>query len=200
MPLPFNDSFPADGPAGRNWTTVTGTWTVSGGRMTQTTSSSSAAVLLWAEAAGVADLTVQANLWRDNTDQKTVGLILRWVNHACYLGLVRNVAAGPDLWQIFVGNTHDVFTQLGSSTAEEFVDGSLVRFRAQGTSLKLQLWNGSAWIDKVSVTDSTLTAAGSVGIRTNSNGNPRFDNFNAAVLTPNAPTVPSPLFSLLEEA
>ena len=183
MAFPYIDDFNrADGAVGSNWTSLAGTWSVSVNKLNQTQNTT--AFLLWAEAPTSGDYYLQAKVTKNTTDQATIGLIGRYSNNAgavtFYLGAIRNVNAGEDIYQIYryAGTvTSGSYTLVGSVSAGEFAAGDILRFELNGNSLRLRLWSGTTWTDKLSVTDSTLTS-GSMGLRTNA-PNGSFDDFEA---------------------
>jgi len=64
------------------------------------------------------------------------------------------------------------------SLAETFpTEPFRLRAQGKGTALKVQLWTGSAWVDKVTATDSSL-ATGTPGFFTQTVvGSVSYDNF-----------------------
>lgn len=104
------------------------------------------------------------------------GLLLRWnSNDTNYLGRVNDAAA--DVYEIYL-RSGGTYTLLGSLTEAFPAPPFRIRFQIIGTALKLQLWNGSAWVDKVTASNATI-ADGAVGMqlqRINGSG-PAVDNF-----------------------
>lgn len=193
--FPFTDSFPTDGAVSSDWSVINGAWSISGGKLVQTGTGtdSTAKMILVSAIAPSADAYTQAKVYKDTDDSATTSFVTRYNNASgtvtFYLGTIRNIAAGTDQWQMYkyTGTVASgTYTQIGSTYAEEVTSGSLVRFVAYGSSLSLQLWNGSAWVTKNSATDATLTTAGYVGLRTSSNNGSSFDDFGAGVYVPTA--------------
>lgn len=67
-------------------------------------------------------------------------------------------------WRLFkcVAGT---FTQVGSTVAtNDPVDNDKIGIECIGTSIKVKHYTGGAWVDRISVTDSSVTGAGYVGV------------------------------------
>jgi hypothetical protein len=176
----------ADGPPGGDWLVDSGTWVIASGQLTQTQSFNSAVwqsyLIVWAgQPPPTPDYNVEAIITKDATDQRTVSLVARATvvtgNISLYSGSIRNVSAGNDQWQIYKFTSSGNWVQLGSTTSEEFTNGTRVRFSVMGAALKLQAWDGSTWVNKVEVTDNSITGTGVPGIRINHNDGAKVDNF-----------------------
>lgn len=193
MAFPWSDSFSVDGaPNPSNWTKTAGVWAVSGGRLyqTQAFNDNENKMLLWNETAPSADYYVQAAIYKDTTNQRTVNLVGRVVlaggNATGYMATVRTVTPGVDQLHLYkftgpYSGGLTSFTQLAVAS-EEFTSGTLVRLEMHGWILRLRLWDGLKWVTKVSASDSTYTAAGQGGFRVTGNGNCAYDDFAANVI------------------
>lgn len=191
MPFLYTDDFNrADGAPGSNWTSVFGSWLISSNKLTQNATVGTAVNphILYATATTAGDedrVYVQGNLVKVNADTRTNGFILKYTssggNCSGYMGSVRNTASGADLWQIykFSGATTGPTFTLINQFSEEFTNGGLVRFKYDNGTLTLDLWVTSAWVNKVTSSDTTYAGvAGKAGLRALSNeGPPSIDNF-----------------------
>jgi alkaline phosphatase D len=191
LPFLYTDDFNrADGAPGANWTAVGGSWLITSNKLTQNFNPGTAnnPHILWATAASAGDedhVYVQANITKVNADTRTNGLLLKYVfsggNVNGYMGSIRNQTSATDIWQIykFSGvSTGPTFTLI-AQFSEEFTNGGLVRFKYDAGTLTLDLWSGSAWVNKVTTPDTTYAGvAGKAGVRTFSNEGPgAIDNF-----------------------
>lgn len=192
----YSDDFNrADGAVGANWTGAIGTWAISSNRLAQTQGSNTNYPPSWHilhAGAVFTDTSVQASMYRSGLPNSTTGLIARYQNFSgnisFYAGYIRNLT-GTDEWRIYryVGGR---YTQIGATLREEFTDGANVRFYVAGSSLQLQLWNGSTWVTKVTGTDTELVS-GRAGLRASEQG-AQFDDFAVSGSTPTNPTPPAP--------
>lgn len=193
----YSDDFNrSDGAAGANWTGAKGTWAVASNRLVQSQGPqgySPAWHILHSVSSAWDGVTVQAAMWKAGLPDSTTGLIARYSNNAgqisFYAAYIRQMT-GTDEWRMYK-YVNGRYTQIGSTLREEFVNGSSVRFEVTGSSLTMYLWNGAAWVSKVSGSDSDLVS-GSVGLRATHQG-AQFDDFYVAPAGGGSPPVtPAP--------
>ena len=87
-------------------------------------------------------------------------------------------------WQIYKRDSGGA-TPLGSSATQAVSSGDKWGFEVIGSALKGYYFNGSTWNVIVSTNDSTYTAAGFVGIGTESNGSILDDFFAGTIVSAN---------------
>jgi hypothetical protein len=172
----FSDDFNrADSSSlGAGWVEVSGDWSIVSGRL----SSGSAGGTIILRAAGAMDGS-------DNYAQVTIAVTAA-VSHGVWCRGDSTLSNGYLLrndgteWTLFwvVGGS---FNPIGSYAAAA-VDGDVVRIQAVGSTIKGFI-NG---IERISVTDTAVTTGTSVGIRAESVGTLRFDDFAAGDVTAGA--------------
>jgi hypothetical protein len=172
----FSDDFNrADSSSlGAGWVEVSGDWSIVSGRL----SSGSAGGTIILRAAGAMDGS-------DNYAQVTIAVTAA-VSHGVWCRGDSTLSNGYLLrndgteWTLFwvVGGS---FNPIGSYAAAA-VDGDVVRIQAVGSTIKGFI-NG---VERISVTDTAVTTGTSVGIRAESVGTLRFDDFTAGDVTAGA--------------
>jgi len=84
--------------------------------------------------------------------------------------------AGSDTYELYK-RVAGTYTLLGSLAQAFPAEPFRIRQQVIGTALKLQLWNGSAWVDKVTATDAAI-ASGAPGFFSQTiAGNVSYDNY-----------------------
>jgi hypothetical protein len=99
-----------------------------------------------------------------------------------------SAAAGTDqvsLWKEVAG----VYTQIGSSVAQEFNAGDIFRARSFGTTHTISRFDGASWTLVASWSDASISGAGYIGIGHNAGANAAFDNFGGGVAAGDTVTV-----------
>lgn len=153
---------------GSAWVAAASTMTVGGGTGYVAGTSSTSSALYYNNASPTSpDYTIEAVVQRPSTDTATFraqGVLARFVNTSNYYQAYYDDNVGALKLQKVVGGTA---TTLGSSTATFNANTDYtLSFALSGTSLKVY-WDG---VEKISVTDGSLTAAGKIGIRGRANG------------------------------
>jgi len=138
-------------------------------------------------AAASADYSVNADLFAKETSggQQYAGVLGRTSTSASTFYMARYAGAGTNGWQLFkcVAGT---YTQLGSTSSQALTDETSynVKLEMVGTAIKLYKEGGGT--ATISVTDSSITAAGQSGLwlyavtgSTDNASGLHFDNFSA---------------------
>jgi hypothetical protein len=141
------------------------------------------AILDLASASQSANVTVSANVTNLTTTGAYAGLIARYTGNsgtgdANFYAAVLVNTGGSFLAQIYK-NINGTFTQLSSQAVTGGLGAGQLEFDVVGTSLRLFL-NGNP---VVSTSDSSITAAGSVGFRAQYQPGITFDTFMANPVT-----------------
>lgn len=90
--------------------------------------------------------------------------------------------AGNDTWRIYRLDNGS-YTALGTgSVTGEFTAGDKIGIECNGSTITAYHYTGGAWSSKTSVTDTTYSAAGYVGL-TSVNAVATFDDFYAGTIT-----------------
>ncbi len=153
---------------GAGWVEVSGDWSIisnqlspgaAGGTIILRAAGAMATNDNYAQATIAATTTASQGVWCRGNSNITSGYL--W----------RNNGTSWDLFQVFGGS----FTVIGTYTAAA-APGDVAKVQAVGTTIKAFV-NG---VERVSVTDSAVTTGTSVGIRSDSAGAIRYDDFAAA--------------------
>jgi hypothetical protein len=159
---------------GAGWVEVSGDWSIvsnqlspgaAGGTIILRAAGAMAGNDNYAQATIAATTTASQGVWCRGNSNITQGYL--W----------RNNGTTWDLFQVFGGS----FTNIGTYAAAA-VAGDVAKVQAVGTTIK-GFVNG---VQRVSVTDTAVTTGTSVGIRSDSAGAVRYDDFAAADVTAGA--------------
>lgn len=173
--LPNSDDFSTNTIANYTVTQDSGSpaWSVSSGSMVATGAFSAQSVCR-RNGFSQADVAVETLV----SQAEDSGLVLRFQDQSnFYLLTMSDNSGGAASTKLRIfKRVSGTFTQLGSSYNFEWVRGinNTVRFAAAGSALTAYL-NGTAVI---TATDSAITAAGAIGMRSNSSNNDRFDTLS----------------------
>ena len=159
---------------GAGWVEVSGDWSIASSQL----SPGAAGGTIILRAAGAMDSN-------DNSAQVTIaataavsqGVWCRGNSNISQGYLWRNNGTSWDLFQVVGGS----FTNIGTYTAAA-APGDVAKVQAVGSTIK-GFVNG---VQRVSVTDTAVTTGTSVGIRGESSGSLRYDDFTAADVTAGA--------------
>ncbi|WP_329376264.1 hypothetical protein [Streptomyces sp. NBC_01483] len=159
---------------GASWVEVSGDWSIvsnqlspgaAGGTIILRAAGAMASNDNYAQATIAATTTASQGVWCRGNSNISQGYL--W----------RNNGTSWDLFQVFGGS----FTNIGTYTAAA-APGDVAKVQAVGSTIK-GFVNG---IQRVSVTDTAVTTGTSVGIRSDSAGAVRYDDFAAADVTAGA--------------
>jgi FG-GAP-like repeat len=170
----YQDNFTTSGPLGSPWTVFNGALTASNGTVSVATGSAQGwAYLNGASAGNVAESIVVTNL--ASGASQFVSLMARYQpqNSSWYEAQIRDSSGTItlDIYRI-QPNASDL---LASTNLSSFASGSVFGFSAVGSSLQVFI-NG---VVALSVTDSVLTGAGSVGFRVGNSSAVQLSSFKA---------------------
>jgi hypothetical protein len=84
-----------------------------------------------------------------------VGVVARYFDTNSFY-IFRMARNAGDVWQLYK-RVAGTYTLLGSLSEAAPAEPWYMRIYCVGTSIKGQLWNGTAWVDKVTATDSALS-------------------------------------------
>lgn len=96
---------------------------------------------------------------------------------AAYLA-VYTTGTGFRLFKVTGGST---FAQLGSTAATAASAGDKIGLECIGSTIRVLHFTSGSWVQRVSVTDSTITAAGYIGLESGS-VNARIDDFGGGTV------------------
>ena len=165
----FTDDFNrADGSVGANWVLVSGPWTIISQQLSSGTASGTV-VIRAATAMATNDNSAQVTIAA--TGAVSHGVFCRGNTGFTQGYLWRNDGTS---WNLF-SNVGGSFTSIGSF-AGAAVAGDIAKIQAVGSTIQGYV-NG---IQRVSVTNTAVTAGTSVGIRAESTNLLRFDDFTGA--------------------
>ncbi|MEU8906969.1 hypothetical protein [Streptomyces mirabilis] len=171
----FTDDFNrADGAPGANWVLVSGPWTIISQQLSSGTVGGTV-VIRAATAMATNDNSAQITITA--TTAASHGVFCRGNSTFTQGYLWRNDGTS---WNLF-SNVGGSFTSIGSF-AGAAVAGDVAKIQAVGSTIKGYV-NG---IQRVSVTDTAVATGTSVGVRSDSAGALRFDDFSAADVTAGA--------------
>jgi hypothetical protein len=180
--LPYNTAFSPyqTNQLSNDWTNQIGAYTVSGTKASTSSTAASMAILNLASASQSANVTVSANVTNLMTTGAYAGLIARYTgtgdaNASFYGAIIVNNGGGNFTAQIWK-NVNGTFTQLASNIFSGGLGAGQLEFDVTGTSLQLKLNSNPV----VSVTDGSITGAGSVGFRAQGQTGIAFDSFQAS--------------------
>lgn len=173
--LPFTDNFAAtaDGQLSTYWTNQLGNFTVASN---QALAAGTAAALNMAIVNGGTAATVSLSMNVDSLGaSQSAWLVGRYISNGTmyFAGITANSTATSYTAQVFK-LVNGVKTAVGAAHTVTFTPGELLSFTLSGTSLTL-----AAGATTFTVFDSSITAAGRVGIRTT--GGVKVSSFNAIV-------------------
>ena len=172
----FSDNFDrADSTdLGAGWVEVSGDWSI----VSQKLSPGAAGGTIILRAAGsMASSDHYAQVTIAATVAASQGVWCRGNSNISQGYLLRNNGTSWDLFSVFGGS----FTVIGTYTAAA-APNDIAKVQAVGSTIKAFI-NG---VQRISVTDTTVTAGTSVGIRSDSAGALRYDDFAAADVTAGA--------------
>ncbi|WP_406444621.1 hypothetical protein OHB14_36905 [Streptomyces sp. NBC_01613] len=152
---------------GANWVEVSGDWSVDTNRLSPGAAGGTI-ILRAAGAMATSDNFAQVTIAA--TTSASQGVWCRGNSNITSGYLWRNNGTSWDLFQVFGGS----FTVIGTYTAAA-APGDVAKVQAVGTTIKAFV-NG---VERVSVTDTAVTTGTSVGIRSDSAGAVRYDDFSA---------------------
>ena len=159
---------------GGNWVEVSGDWSISSNQL----SPGSAGGTIILRAAGAMDSSDHyAQVTIAATAAVSQGVWCRGNSNISQGYLWRNNGTSWDLFQVVGGS----FTVIGTYTAAAAA-GDVAKVQAVGSTIKGYV-NGT---QRVSVTDTGVTTGTSVGIRSESSGSVKYDDFSAADITAGA--------------
>ena len=166
--FPFTDAFTQDSGTqlAREWTERQGNFNVSNNRLVANAASVSLATI---NGVSLGDVAVQADIAVGAN--QVAGLITRYqANGNYYLAQVNSNSTGTAFTANIYKCVAGTLTRLNATPALLASGTGALRFEVVGTSLKLYFGADAASLTlAVNVVDSTLTAAGLVGIRANKN-------------------------------
>lgn len=126
----------------------------------------------WADAEAFATIAV-----KPSTDGHQMGVLARLSTTGIYngYGFFAGNKTGTDtlaLWKVVAS----AYTKISSDVTQEFTAGDKIGIKCVGSTISGWYYNGSSWSKVVELTDSSVTAAGYIGLGGDSTVY-RFDDF-----------------------
>jgi hypothetical protein len=159
---------------GANWVEVSGDWSIVSNQLSP---GAAGGTIILRAAGAMASNDNYAQVTIAATTVASQGVWCRGNSNISQGYLWRNNGTSWDLFQVVGGS----FTVIGTYTAAA-APGDVAKVQAVGTTIKGYV-NG---VQRVSVTDTAVTTGTSVGIRSDSAGAIRYDDFSAADVTAGA--------------
>lgn len=164
----YSDDFNrADSTTVSGWTEIIDDWSIKSNQLAPGLSTSG--VILFASPLDTSDHYAQITITAATTT--SMGILARADVTATNYYLLRNNGSS---WNLFT-NLAGTFTSIGSYSAAA-VNGDVMRIQCIGTTIKAII-NG---VERISVTDASITTGLYAGVRSTQSSTTRYDNFTAA--------------------